>query len=342
MSRCWPVFCLLVVSAACLPLVPVPSASPAVGLPAGTVSPTPFLPAPASPSPLPTSTPSPTPSPTSTPKPLVPDFTYIVFIAFENKEYGTVIGNTKMPNYNRFAQEYTLLNQHYAVIHPSLPNYLAMMGGDTFGVTSNCEDCFINARSLPDEIEASGRTWKTYQESMPKPCFVGSRGKYAQKHNPFIYFDPIRLDTARCERSIVPLTQLDADLAANALPNFFFIMPNLCNSAHDSDCPLYVADAWLGALMHKLLPVLEASQQPYLVVLTWDEGQTKDSCCGLPAEAGGRIPTVLVSPQVKNGFQDDTPYTLYSLLKTVAKAWGLAYLGRAVDFNNALILAPWK
>ncbi len=26
------------------------------------------------------------------------------------------------------------------------------------------------------------------------------------------------------------------------------------------------------------------------------------SCCGLPARAGGRIATVLVSPQVKSGF----------------------------------------
>jgi hypothetical protein len=279
------------------------------------------------------------PALTPTAKPLVPDFAHIVMIVFENKEFGTVIGNPKMPVFNHLAQEYTLLTQHYAVTHPSLPNYLAMVGGDTFGIRSDCEDCFVNAKSLPDLIEASGRTWKAYQEDMPSPCFVGSRLRYAQKHNPFIYFDPIRKDAARCQR-ILPLTVLDEDLAAGTLPNFTFITPNLCNDAHD--CQLGVADEWLGKMMNRLLPALEASKQTYLIVLTWDEGQGDHSCCGLPEKAGGRVATVLVSPQAKSGFQDDTPYTHYSLLKTIESAWGVPYLGHSADAENALIVAPWN
>lgn len=303
-----------------------------------TSTPTPFMPA----SITPTAVKTPIPVSIPTLKSLVPDFSYIILIIFENKEFGTVIGNPLMPIYNRFAQEYVLFTEYYAVIHPSLPNYLAMMAGDTFNISTNCEDCFINAPSLPDYIEASGRTWKTYQEDMPHRCFIGSWGKYSQKHNPFIYFDPIRLDKTRCERSIVPLLDLAPDLAAGILPNFAFIMPNLCNSAHDSeDCPLNIADAWLGLLMDKLLPNLEMEGKPYLIVLTWDEGQGDHSCCGLPEVAGGRIPTVFVSNQVKRGYQDDTQYTHYSLLKTIAEAWGLPYLGHSSDENNKLIIAPW-
>src|SRR5687768_10273630 len=164
-----------------------------------------------------TSTSAPSPTLTATPKPLVPNFEHIVIIMFENKEFGSVIGNNLMPNYNQLAREYTLLTQYYAVTHPSLPNYIAFIGGDTFGIDVNCNDCFVNAPSLPDYIEASGRTWKTYQEDMPEPCFLGSTHLYAQKHNPFIYFDPIRLDPERCARTIVPLTALQADIAANAL-----------------------------------------------------------------------------------------------------------------------------
>jgi phospholipase C len=261
-------------------------------------------------------------------------------IIFENKEFGTVIGNPTMPHFNRLAQEHTLLTQFYAVTHPSLPNYIAMIGGDTFGIERNCEDCFINAASLPDLIEASGRTWKTYQEDLPEPCYLGSAANYAQKHNPFVYFDPIRLDQERCERSVVPFTDLATDILAGTLPNFVFITPNLCNDAHD--CSLDVADRWLETLLAPLLPALDTTGQPYLVVLTFDEGQGDHSCCGLPEEAGGRIAVVLISPAVKKGFQDDTPYTHYSLLKTMAESWGLAYLGRAADENNVLITAPWK
>jgi len=270
----------------------------------------------------------------------VPNFEHIVVIIFENKESSSVIGNPEMPAYNRMAQTYASLEQYFAVTHPSLPNYLAMIGGDTFGIQSDCENCFINATSLPDEIETSGRSWKAYQESMPKPCFIGSMAQYAQKHNPFIYFDPIRLDQSRCEQHIVPLTQMQTDLDNNSFPNFAFIAPNMCNDAHD--CPLKSADAWLEQVLNTLIPALDADKQPYLIVLTWDEGEGSHSCCGLPQYAGGRVATVLISPQVKNGFKDETPYTHYSLLKTIEIAWGLPFLGHAGDQQNVIILAPWK
>jgi acid phosphatase len=277
---------------------------------------------------------------TATPQRAVPDFQHIVIIVFENKEFGTVIGSPKAPYFNVLASSNTLLTQHYAQAHPSLPNYFAMVAGDTFGITENCNDCFINSPSLADLIEASGRTWKTYQEDMPAPCFLGDTQVYVQKHNPFIYFDPIRLDPARCERSIVPFTQLDLDISPGSLPNFLFITPNLCYSAHS--CGLEMADAWLNTLLDRLVPALDGGGKPYLVVVTWDEGQSDLSCCGIPEPAGGRIATILVSPQAKPHFEDDTPYTLYSLLKTISESWGLPYLGHAGDASNALMVRPWK
>ena len=287
-----------------------------------------------------TPTPSLLPTATATQKPLVPSFEHIVIIMFENKEFGSVIGNSLMPNYNKLALEYTLLTQYYAVTHPSLPNYIALMGGDTFGIDVNCNDCFINAPSLPDYIEASGRTWKTYQEDMPEPCFLGDKVNYVQKHNPFIYFDPIRLDAARCERTIVPLTALQTDIQAGALPNFFFIKPNLCNDSHD--CTLDISDAWLTNLLGYLVPALDATGDSYFIALLFEEGQGNHSCCGLPLEAGGRVPVVIYSPLVKNGFEDSTPYTHYSLLKTISAAWGLPYLGHAAEDSHKLIIEPWK
>ena len=327
-------FCilLLVLSVGCAPL-PVSLTNTPAPVPSSTFTPAPVLS-------TATLTPVPTLTPTATPKPLVPNFEHIVIIMFENKEFGSVIGNPLMPNYNRLAREYTLLTQYYAVTHPSLPNYIALMGGDTFGIDRNCNDCFIDEPSLPDLIEASGRTWKTYQEDMPEPCYLGDTHLYVQKHNPFIYFDRIRLDTARCERTIVPLIALQTDIETASLPNFIFITPNLCNDAHD--CPLDVADAWLTELLGRLVPALDATGESYLLVMLFEEGQGNHSCCGLPPEAGGRVPVVFYSPLVKNGFEDPTPYTHYSLLKTISTAWDLPLLGHAGDESNVLITAPWK
>jgi len=323
-------FCalFLIVLVACAPATPAITPSP---VPSSTSIPTPAAS---------TATSNPPVTPIATLPPLVPNFEHIVIIMFENKEFGSVIGNSRMPNYNRLAQEYTLLTQYYAIRHPSLPNYIALMGGDTFGIDNNCRDCFIDAPSLPDLIEESGRTWKTYQEDMPEPCFLGDKGDYVQKHNPFVYFDPIRLDRARCERSVVPLTALQTDIETDALPNFFFIKPNICNDSHD--CKLDVSDAWLTELLLTLIPALDATGESYLVVMLFEEGQGDHSCCGLPEKAGGRVPVVLYSPLVKNGFEDDTPYTHYSLLKTISEAWSLEYLGHAAEDNHVLILAPWK
>ncbi len=275
------------------------------------------------------------------PPALVPDFQHVVIIVLENKEFGTVIGNPKMRYFNQLAKSYTLLTQLYAVTHPSLPNYLAMIGGDTFGITFDCYSCLVAGTSLPDLIEASGRTWKTYQEDMPSACFNGGEsGQYAIKHNPFMYFKPIRLDIQRCQRSVVPYPQLASDILSGSLPNYIFITPNLCNDAHD--CELDVTDRWLSTNLPPLQAALDLEGKPYLIVLTWDEGQGDHSCCGLPQQAGGRVATILVSPQVKTGFEDDTQYTHYSLLKTIAESWHLQYLGHAADAENVLITAPWK
>jgi len=78
-----------------------------------------------------------------------------------------------------------------------------------------------------------------------------------------------------------------------------------------------------------------------LIILTWDEGQGDHTCCGLET-GGGRIATILISPLARGGFQDDTPYTLYSLLRLISVAWDLPLLGYAGDDHTALIEAPWQ
>ena len=326
----WMTIIASFLASACQPALTVPT-------------PMPFPPT-LTPSAIPTQTSIPTftPEPTLTPIPLVPNFAHIVIIIFENKEYGSVIGNSDMSYFNQLAASYTLLTQEYAIMHPSLPNYISLISGDTNGIIDNCTDkeCYINVPSLPDLIEQSGRTWKTYQQNMPEPCFTGNTMEYVRKHNPFIFFDPIRLDPERCQHSIVPLTQMDTDIAANTLPNFIFITPDICYSAHD--CDLNQADAFLKEQMDKLSPALESSGEPYLIILTWDEGQGDHSCCGLPEIAGGRVATILISPQVKSNFKDDTPYSHYSILKTISEAWSLPYLGHAADLKTMLITAPWK
>ncbi|HEX9441514.1 MAG TPA: alkaline phosphatase family protein, partial [Roseiflexaceae bacterium] len=258
--------------------------------------------------------------------PAVPAFSHVFEIVLENKAYDRIIGSSSAPYINALAQQYGLATNFYAITHPSLPNYLALIGGSTFGVTRDCIDCFVNAPNLTDQIEASGKTWKAYMESMPSPCFVGDSGTlYRQKHNPFIYFDDIRLNPDRCNR-IVPFTQFDQDLTANMLPDYIWITPNMCNDMHD--CTVSAGDAWLKSWVPKIL-ASPAWQQNGLLLITWDESRSADvsGCC--QDAAGGHIATLVISPLGVPGFQSAVAYDHYSLLRTIEDGLGLPPLAGA-------------
>jgi phosphatidylinositol-3-phosphatase len=270
----------------------------------------------------------------------LPNFDHIILIMLENRDYKSVIGSKSMPLLNTLANQNVLLANYFAVTHPSLPNYIALVSGGTQNIKSDCNSCFVNQPNLADRIEASGRTWKSYMESMPSPCFLGDSSQYAQKHNPFIYFDSIRLNPTRCDSSIVPLTALDADLSNNQLPNFSFIMPNLCNSGHD--CSADVTDKWVNAMVTKLQssPALGINS---LIIIAFDEGSSKStvSCCGLTGAAGGQVAVVLISPSALPDVTDTTPYSHYSLLKTILTAWNLPALGQTALDSTVPIEVPW-
>ncbi len=257
-------------------------------------------------------TPAAVPSPMPTPTPAVYD--HVVTIVLENHSFESVVGSPQAPYLNSFANSWSLATGYSGVSHPSLPNYLAIIGGSTFGIASDCTNCFLNAPSLPDRLEAAGKTWKGYMEGMPAPCFTGSSGLYAQKHNPFAYFDPIRNDPARCSQ-VVPYSRLAADFASAATaPNFAFVTPNLCNDGHD--CTLGTTDAWLSKEVPDLMSSSAFANSRSLLVITYDEGE------------GGseRVATILAGSGVRRGFQSTATYNHYSLLRTIESLWALAPL----------------
>jgi hypothetical protein len=274
----------------------------------------------------PTSSPtaSAAPSPSHSPSPVSsgPNIDHIAVIVMENHEYGSIIGNPDAPYINALADRYGLATSYFAVAHPSLPNYLALLGGSTFGIHSDCTDCHVGAKNLIDQLEGAGRSWKAYIEGLPSPCFLGATsGRYAKKHNPVMYFDDVANDPARC-RNVVPLTDLDADIAAGDVPAFVWITPDLCHDTHD--CPISAGDDFLATLVPGLMRALGPDG---VLFLTWDEGVTDQGCCQEPG--GGHVVTIVASPLVSRGTRIDVQFTHYSLLRTIEASWDLPPLGQA-------------
>src|SRR5580698_3037974 len=205
----------------------------------------------------------------------VPRYDHIFVIVEENRTANEIIGNAAAPNMNRLATEYGNATNFYAESHPSEPNYIAMVGGDTFGIhdddsvvckphnpgadcKSSDDDGYVDhtvaAPNLAQQLDAHGLTWKGYFENLPEP---GSliyhypspempvaglpNALYASKHNGFATFKSVQDDPKRAQK-MVGFDVLDRDIAAGTLPNFAHIVPNQCNDMHGIGGPNSPAD----------------------------------------------------------------------------------------------------
>ena len=86
----------------------------------------------------------------------------------ENQEYGSIVGGGGAPYLNELIARYGLVTGMHAVTHPSEPNYIALVSGDTHGIS---DDGVYNldGPSLFDQVEAAGRTWRVYEQGFPGP-----------------------------------------------------------------------------------------------------------------------------------------------------------------------------
>ena len=256
----------------------------------------------------------------------VPAFDHVVVIVMENHSYNEIIGSSSAPYINSLTASGALFTNYVAVTHPSLPNYLSLTGGSTYGITSDCTTCWVSASNIADRMESSGSTWKAYMESMPSACYVGDSSPYAQKHNPFIYYNNIRTNTSRCQSHVVPYSQLSTDLrSTTTTPNYAFITPNMCNDMHD--CSVGTGDAWLKQQVPAILGSPAFTTQHSLLALTWDEDDSS---------AGNQVPLIFLGYGVRGGYRSGAAYNHYSLLHTLEAARGATTLTTA-DAGAALI-----
>ena len=158
----------------------------------------------------------------------------MLIIVLENQNYTSAM---KDPFWTQLAQMGASLSNFQALMHPSYPNYLAMVAGSTFGVQSN------DQVTLPDDN--SHRTisdfldWKNYAEDYPSELqpFLGGRGKYVRKHLPFLSFAKIHQEgfgnvvsvstKDPHNRFVADVEDFRSDPNKHPLPRYMFYSPNV-------------------------------------------------------------------------------------------------------------------
>jgi hypothetical protein len=245
-------------------------------------------------------------------------------IVMENKSRDDILGNRSAPFINELAAHGAVAaGYHDSFVHPSEPNYLWMTSGQNFGILDDgdpIKHSIDSTSHIADQLELAGLTWKSYQEGMGAPCGLTSHGRYAAKHDPFVYFDDINgwdgkefQPSTRCNDHVVDYSELDKDIAANNVPRYVFITPNLDDDMHDGS--IAHGDLWLSQELPKIMAT-DAYKNNGVIFLLWDEGSGTFS-------PGDDPPFIVISPLARAGTVSNTKYDTSSYLKTVQDILGL-------------------
>ncbi|HWC18039.1 MAG TPA: alkaline phosphatase family protein, partial [Terriglobales bacterium] len=268
--------------------------------------------------PTPTPTPVPTPSPTPTPSSGVPHSSHVVLVIEENHQF-TEVYPSGMPWLVAEGNTYGYTTNYHADEPGSALDYFWLSSGSgeqPFGCTGDGCTSPITSDNIFYELSKAGLTWKVYAQSLPSVGYMrGDSGAYADRHNPAKWYAYV-INTPAAQQNIVPFTQFATDLAANQLPNYSLIIPDLDNDAHDGT--LAQADSFLANGVAPLLNTAAFKTGDGLLFVTFDE------CDGAVGACPQQVYTAVIGPKVKHGTVSSSFYKHENLLRTMLDALGIS------------------
>lgn len=243
-------------------------------------------------------------------------FDHFLVVVLENRDYNEVVNDPYMKS---LEQRGVLLTNFHGIAHPSYPNYLAMIGGQTFGAQGDTQRN-IDGKMIADLLEPKGLTWAQYAENYPGNCFVGnSSGRlYARKHVPFMSFISVQKNPVRCA-NVVNASKFDP----KHLPAYAFYSPNMQDDGHDADTQH--AMTWLKGFLEPILADTTVMRTT-LIEVTYDESDHY-------SDKTNRIFTVLLGGMLRPGTTSNQPLDHYSVLRTVEANFGLGTLANEANYS---------
>ncbi len=105
----------------------------------------------------------------------IPHLDHVFVIVEENHGFGQIINNPNMPYFNKLIASKTvgLATNYFAIGHPSLTNYLEIVGASNFGVRSDNDPAWHNTSCVPN-IETRIANADNAGGSAPTPIESGN------------------------------------------------------------------------------------------------------------------------------------------------------------------------
>jgi hypothetical protein len=161
-------------------------------------------------------------------------FGHVFIVVEENHNYGDVVASTSAPYLNSLSNLYGLATNYFANAHPSIPDYFMLTTGQALTlIDALTPDVFpVSDDNVDRELSAAGKSRKSYAEDLPSVGYTGrDTGKHAVRHNPLAYMIDVQNNSAQ-KQNLVPFNYFSVDQSTANLPDFSFIVPNLCNDGH--------------------------------------------------------------------------------------------------------------
>jgi hypothetical protein len=271
-------------------------------------------------------------------------FDHVVIIVMEDHGMIDICARNPPPCSSANGDPYTAglantygIGSHYTgVSHFSQADYIALLGGDTYGCVAY--PCTPSSHAnLVDRLEAAGLTWRGYMENqaVASGCDTNYNQPYTPEHNPFVFFTDITSNAARCSKIVlanpsgctVTDCTLISDLNSASAPNFMWLTPNNCNNMHGytggCSASIRFGDAYLSGLVPKILNSTTFTTQRAALFVVFDEG---NGYCPLNNSSDDCVYAVWAGRGLKNSFVTTNLYNHYSFTRTVETNWNLASL----------------
>jgi len=248
----------------------------------------------------------------------IPRSSHVVLVVEENRTFDQVYPNG-MGWLSSLGNSYALAMNYHANEPGSALDYFWLSSGSGehgFGCTGSGCSQPITSSNIFQILSNAGISWKLYAEGLPHTGYLGGNtGAYVERHNPAKWYADV-INSPALQQNIVPFTQFAADLAADQLPGYSLIIPDVIHDAHDGT--MVQADGWLPANFGPLLnhPSFQAGGDGLLIV-------TFDECDAAKGACPQQVFTAVIGPNVKRGFQSNVWYQHENTLRTILDAFGV-------------------
>lgn len=234
-----------------------------------------------------------------------PEARHVFWIVMENHSADEALGAQYTAS---LAAKYRMAENYHAVAHPSVPNYLAMTSGSTWGIQDDSYRV-LPKQDLGTQLTTANISWRAYMEGLTDAGCLRSPVPYDPGHNPFAFYG------GACPSNVVPFTSFAADISGST-PRFVWITPDRCHDTHD--CSADTGDQWLSQVVPQITDSA-AWKDNGVLFITWDEDD---------GSADNRVLTLVIQPGTSHK-TSSRMYTHYSLLATVEDLLGVGRLGQA-------------